>query len=79
MLEIISAAQELLDKWMQDKHLSNLNMEMEFKDEKWATSVKPVLNANDDDINSDFYSLSEDGHILTHKPSGMLYCFMFCF
>ena len=54
---------------MQNKHLSNLNMEVEFKDESWAASTKPLLNAhNDDDDDSEFYSLSEDGRIITHNP-----------
>ena len=41
-------------------------MEVEFKDEAWAASTKPMSNAHNDD--NDFYSLSEDGHIITHKP-----------
>ena len=65
---IIVLAQELLDKWMQDKHLSNLNMELEFKDENWAASAKTLLNKTND---SEFYSLSEDGHILTQSSIKM--------
>ena len=61
-------AQELLDRWIQDKHLSNLNLELEFKDEKWARSVQPLLNGDEGDTSSEFYSLSEDGRIISHKP-----------
>ncbi len=65
-------AQELLDRWMQDQHISNINMELEFKDENWASSTKPILNANNvtessglDDMDS--YSLTDAGTIVTNQ------------
>ena len=53
---------------MQNKHITDLNMELEFQDENWAASVKPMLNTSNENIDSEFYSLSEDGHIITHNP-----------
>ena len=53
---------------MQNKHITDLNMELEFKDENWAASVKPMLNTSNEKIDPEFFSLSEDGHIITHNP-----------
>ena len=56
---------------MQDQHLSNLNLEMEFKEEKWSSSTKPILNTerftNSHTDATDSYSLSEDGRIMSHS------------
>eukprot|EP00795_Rhopilema_esculentum_P016751 gene16751-8210_t len=64
--QAIYEAQELVDKWMQGQHLSELNLELEFKDENWSSKAKPMIPAltdNNDGIET--YGLSEDGHILT--------------
>ena len=51
---------------MQGQHLSELNLELEFKDENWSSKAKPMISAlTDNNDGLETYALSEDGHILT--------------
>ena len=62
---------------MQDKHVSDINLEVEFKDENWSTPSKPILNSakylEDNDLDApDSFSLLDNGEIIRQeqwKPS----------
>eukprot|EP00794_Sanderia_malayensis_P011203 gene11203-12378_t len=69
-------AQELLDKWVNDQHVSNINLELDFKDENWSSSTKPILNTQKvieshglDDIDS--YSLTDTGTIVRYNSASL--------
>ena len=42
MLPSLVTAQDLLDSWLHEKKRDDFNLEMQFKDEKWAQTGKPL-------------------------------------
>ena len=48
-------AQDLLDSWLHEKKHDNVNLEVQFKEEKWAQRSKPLDEVARDPVTEDDY------------------------
>ena len=55
MLPSLVTAQDLLDSWLHEKKCDDFNLEMQFKDEKWAQTSKPLDKCTRNSVSEDSY------------------------
>lgn len=48
-------AQDLLDSWLHEKKRGDFNLEVQFKDEKWAQRSKPLESVTRNSVTEDYY------------------------
>ena len=55
MLPSFVTAQDLLDSWLHEKKRDDFSLEMQFKDEKWAQTSKPLEKVTRNSVSEDVY------------------------
>ena len=53
--EYLHTAQDLLDSWLHEKKRDDFNLEVQFKDEKWAQRSKPLGHVTRNSVSEDYY------------------------
>lgn len=53
-------AQDLLDSWLHEKKGDDFNLEMQFKDEKWAQRSKSLEHVTRNSVSEDYFDDSVD-------------------
>ena len=68
MLLSLITAQDLLDSWLHEKKRDDFNLEMQFKDEKWAQRSKPLEHVTRNSVTEDYgdYVDSPDPLVQSH-------------
>lgn len=62
--EFLHTAQDLLDSWLHEKKRDDFNLEVQFKDEKWAQRSKPLEHVTRNSVTEDYY----DNFVDTSDP-----------
>ena len=52
---LVYTAQDLLDSWLHEKKRDDFNLEVQFKDEKWAQRSKPLEHVTRNSVSEDYY------------------------
>ena len=52
---LVHTAQDLLDSWLHEKKRDDFNLEVQFKDEKWAQRSKPLEHVTRNSVSEDYY------------------------
>ena len=53
--QYLHTAQDLLDSWLHEKKRDDFNLEVQFKDEKWAQRSKPLEHVTRNSVSDDYY------------------------
>jgi len=53
--KFLHIAQDLLDSWLHEKKRDDFNLEVQFKDEKWAQRSKPLEHVTRNSVTEDYY------------------------
>ena len=53
--QYLHTAQDLLDSWLHEKKRDDFNLEVQFKDEKWAQRSKPLEHVTRNSVSEDYY------------------------
>ena len=68
---VLPVAQDLLDSWLHDKKHGDFNLEVQFKEEKWAQRSKPLHAVTRNSVTEGYYGddVVQQSHDWTSESS----------